>query len=135
MKPYQIIILLLLSSPLGATESRVKGDINCDGKNDIAEITKINNKLKIVVTLNNGKKTNELVFDNANSIHGECLVEKDAHLRIEKLEKDLTKPLGGNPEGYKPSSMCVGLNISGGDCAPIHIYWNHKKNRINWWRE
>jgi hypothetical protein len=24
--------------------------------------------------------------------------------------------------------------LSGGECDPIHIYWNHNTRRLEWWR-
>ena len=134
MKPYQLIVLLLALPSIASAENRVEGDINCDGKNDIANIVYENKKVKVIVTLSNGKKANELVFGLGESISQSSLCGTKAILSAESLAKDLSDALGENPEGYKPSDSCIGLNLRGGECDSIHMFWNHKTNQLNWWR-
>jgi len=133
MKPF-LLILSLLSTSLFASESLVNGDIDCDGKNDIAKTVHTKNKVKVIVELGNGKNSNELIFGLGKSLYQDHLCGNKGSLNSETLEKDLSMMLGKNPEGYKPSSSCIGLRLSGGECDSFHIFWNHKTNQLNWWR-
>jgi hypothetical protein len=37
-------------------------------------------------------------------------------------------------EGFEASPSCKGLMLEGGDCDPIHLYWNRKRRGVSWWR-
>ena len=119
---------------MAASESLVKGDVDCDGINDIAKTVHTKNTVKVIVELGNGKKSNELIFGLGNSIYQDHLCGNKGTLNSETLEKDLSEMIGENPEGYKPSNYCIGLQLSGGECDSFHIFWNHKTKELNWWR-
>ena len=36
--------------------------------------------------------------------------------------------------GCHQSKIAKSLTLSGGKCDPIHLFWNHKRNRMEWWR-
>lgn len=133
MKPYQLIALLIVIPLIASAEIKVEGDIDCNGKNDVAEISIKNKKVKVIVTLNNSKKTNEMEFGLGDSISQSSLCGNKASLHADSLD-DLSDMFGENPSGYKTSKTCIGLNLRGGECDSIHIFWNHKTNQLNWWR-
>jgi len=126
------ILLIVIIFPLAACGNKIKGDINCDGKNDLIEVKTASNEVTVLVTLHNKDEVQRLAFGK-ESIHNECLIGKNIDMTLEK-QQDLVEELGGNPEGYQVSDSCFGLIISSKSCDPTHVYWNHKKNQLNWWR-
>lgn len=36
--------------------------------------------------------------------------------------------------GCKQLAGAKGLFLSGGECDPIHLYWNHLTKQMDWWR-
>ena len=133
MKPYQLIVLLFVLPLIASAGNKIEGDIDCNGKNDIAEIFHKNKKVKVIVTLNGSKKTKEMEFGLGDSISQSSLCGNKASLHADSLN-DLSDMFGENLPGYKTSKTCIGLNLRGGECDSIHIFWNHKTNQLNWWR-
>lgn len=43
--------------------------------------------------------------------------------------------LGETPQGYEICPDCVEIVVGGGECDPIHFYWDTIANRLAWWRE
>ena len=41
----------------------------------------------------------------------------------------------GHLQGYVKSDRTIGLRISDGECDDFHIYWNHDRQSIDWWRQ
>ena len=134
MKHSALTLFIFLSSTCFGAEPKVVGDINCDGKPDSAEIVKTASTVTLKVTLNDGTKANELSFGLGQPDRQDALCGVTPILKDEKLADDLSDALGQNPQGYKASPHCVGLNISDGDCDSIHVYWNHQTKMLNWWR-
>ena len=55
-------------------------------------------------------------------------------LRPESLNIDLRETLGAEPEGFRRSARCKGLNLIAGECDSFHLYWNHVAGELGWWR-
>lgn len=115
------------------SDGRVKGDINCDGRDDFANMIYGNKQVKVIVTLSDGTKSNELEFGLGEPMYQSSLCGNKASLSAEKLS-DLSDIFGENPKGYETSETCIGLRLSGGECDSMHIFWNHETDQLNWWR-
>lgn len=114
--------------------SILKADIDCDGIPDVAKIGYLDRRVRLSVTLGASKKTEFLDFGLGDSMAQDSLCGTKATLTIENIDYDLSEELCDNPEGFKRSMTCKGLNVRGEQCDSIHIYWNHVKKRIDWWR-
>ncbi len=134
MKFYSILFVFLFPVTCFPDSSHVVGDIDCDGNIDTAHISQTGDEVVLTVTLHDGRIANQLVFGLGDSMRQDGLCGVQAYLNPEEMENDLSEILGQNPEGYRPSGACLGLNISGGECDSIHIFWNHVTNEMNWWR-
>ena len=135
MKFYPLLFSLIFFPIACFSETDdVEGDINCDGNKDSARIAQVNDKVVLTVVLHDGTIANELSFGVGDPMRQDALCGMSAHLNSEQMTEDLSVILEQNPEGYRPSSACIGLNISGGECDSIHIFWNHVTNELNWWR-
>jgi hypothetical protein len=42
--------------------------------------------------------------------------------------------LGENPQGYEVCEDCIEIVVSGGECDPLHFYWDTTTNQLTWWR-
>ena len=110
-----------------ANEHKIVGDINCDGKEDIAKMTYTKSKVMIYVTLNDGTKSNEIEFPLGESGYQGSLCGNNPILSLDELEEEMI--------GYKPSKGCIGLNIRvrAGECDSMHLFWNKETGMLNWW--
>ncbi|HEV8394545.1 MAG TPA: hypothetical protein VGQ37_09740 [Vicinamibacterales bacterium] len=36
--------------------------------------------------------------------------------------------------GYPTSTSCKELELSGGECDSVHMFWNLNTKRLDWWR-
>jgi hypothetical protein len=121
----------------GDEKSIVSADINCDGRTDFAILGYEKNVLYVMLVrgeLSETSKVDTLAIGLGNPSSQNHLCGKKAKLNLESQEYDLTEELGENPEGFKKSKICKGLNVSDGMCDSFHIYWNHKTNSLDSWR-
>jgi hypothetical protein len=51
-----------------------------------------------------------------------------------EVEQQFCRPMDEDLPGCKPSKAANSLTLRGGDCDAIHLFWNHKNNRLEWWR-
>ena len=119
-------------------ESLVTADINCDG---IVDHSKIGyDKLSVILMLELGdrKGTELLKFRLSSGISQSSLCGSKVTLSKEEPPKDdddaFKFGLGAVPDGHKSLEGCFDLNLSGGECDSIHVYWNHNRNKLSWWR-
>ena len=60
-----------------------------------------------------------------------AICEAPAKLRVgEQFCRPMDEPL----PGCRESKIARSLNLSGGDCDSINLFWNHETNRMQWWR-
>jgi len=58
---------------------------------------------------------------------------KTAELTVEDLDYNPRQDIGYDLEGFQPSKVCKGLNLSDGLTDSAHIYWNRKAHRFEDW--
>ena len=114
--------------------STVKVDLDCDGVPDSARIGYMDRHVRLAVTLGASSRTQALDFGIGESAAQDSLCGTDVALTVEDTDYDPKDALGDNPEGFVRSKTCEGLNLGDGRCDAMHIYWNHVKKRIDWWR-
>ena len=57
-------------------------------------------------------------------------------LQLEPLDvstKTFKATIGARPDGYHRSTSCMGLRLSGGDNATVHLYWHRRKSELSAW--
>ncbi len=112
----------------------VEGDFNGDGTPDFAMIGYKGDGIVLAVRASSGKRRvyrNDFQKFGIGSSTQAAVCEVPALLSIrEQFCNPMDEPL----PGCRPSEAANSLNLSGGDCDSIHLFWNHKKNRIEWWR-
>ncbi len=79
-----------------------------------------------------GKKsiTQVLEFGVGRGIQA-AICELPAKLEIDNLDCQMDD---GALPGCKANKLAKSLDLSDGQCDSIHMYWNHEKNAMVWWR-
>lgn len=137
--------LLLLVPISGCSEnvkwvddSAVVADIDCDGTQDQSKIGYQNSNVILSVTLGGSDHEQLLSFGLGSGTRQDSLCGATASLSKEippqNNDDTFTYGLGAIPDGHIYRQGCFDLNLSGGECDSIHIYWNHNKNKLYWWR-
>jgi len=128
-------ILSLAQEINWAQTSLIKVDVNCDGIKDTAIIGYVDSDVIVKVNLAGESKHHSLKFGLADAARQDALCGNQADLTAhESNASNLMEIFDELPEGYKVGKGCFDLNLKGGECDSINIFWNHKTNTLNWWR-
>lgn len=110
------------------SKSIVDGDIACDGLSDQAFLGHRNDRVCVGLVRAADQKPQLLEF-GTGADRQDAICEGPGKLGSEALDYDLDRV-----KGFRRSHVCKGLILSGGDCDPIHIFWNPATRSLNWWR-
>lgn len=112
----------------------VKADVDCDGVDDAAQMTYVDGRVHVTVTLAATQARQSLEFGLGDSMAQDSLCGTEVTLVIEGMDYDLVEAFGENPEGFRQSRTCKGLRVEDNECDSMHIFWNHETRHIDWWR-
>ena len=131
----QIIQAVKRIQPIVAWDSTsiVRGDFNGDGRRDAAIMGIYRQRVFVGVVLSTSPrklKTEVLAF-GIGTHSTDSICELPAKLTVESLE---CSPLDAPLPGCRSSSKAVGLALHGGECDPIHFYWDQQNKKLAWWR-
>jgi hypothetical protein len=110
----------------------LSADFDCDGSLDEAFLGHEEGKVFVGVVRAGVERPEILEFSVGRGAQA-AICQEPATLAIESLNYDPTKDVG-EIDGFRRSRRCKGLVLSGGECDPIHLYWNYKTKHLNWWR-
>jgi hypothetical protein len=113
--------------------TRLRADLDCDGAPDQAFLGRAGGRVYIGVLRAGDPRPAILDFGISTGMQNAICAEP-AVLALERLDYDPAEVVGALPEGFRRSKTCRGLDLSGGDCDSIHVFWNHKRGRFGWWR-
>lgn len=129
-------VALRRSKPVGLrwTHSQ-RLDVNCDGAPDEVFTATDQSRFYVAVVLApiTPRSRYSIVSFALSGESQDSLCDRFESLTPEALP-DVTEALGDLPEGYRISTSCQGLRLAAGECDPFHLYWNHGKNALYWWR-
>jgi hypothetical protein len=116
-----------------ADGAAVHADIDCDGQQDVAMVGISKNEVIVAVFRGGRALRPEALTYPALRFEGST-----PQLQAEPLDvsdKTFRSTLGARPDGYHRSTTCMGLRLSGGDGAAVHIFWHHHKRELAAWSQ
>jgi hypothetical protein len=113
-------------------KSGLRADLDCDGRADQAFLGRSAGRVYVGVVRAAATKPEILDFAVDAGIQ-EAICAEPAKLVVESLDYDPSDAVGPI-DGFRRSRTCKGLELSGGECDSVHLFWNHALKRIDWWR-
>jgi hypothetical protein len=112
----------------------VSGDFNDDGKQDYAMVGYKGGGIVLAIratSAGDGQLQTQYLHYRIGRAIQAAICEAPAKLQV---KTQLCNPMDEQLPGCKESPTAKSLRLSGGECDAIHLYWNHKENRMEWWR-
>lgn len=141
MKSLLLLALLVINTVVGADEtvwlksSVYELDIDCDGKEDKVFYGTVGNDFVIKIKSSLYDKSSSLQFGLGQASRQDAICGmKPEFSKFESDSEQLKELFGEVFEGYKSDGLCFDLNIEGGECDSINVFFNHKTQVLNWWR-
>jgi hypothetical protein len=115
------------------TKSGLRADVDCDGGPDQAFLGRSGNRVYVGVIRATVRKA-EIADFAVDAAIQRAICAEPAKLVVESLDYDPTEAVG-SIDGFHRSRTCRGLELSGGQCDSVHLFWNHASKSLDWWRE
>ncbi len=135
------MVALLFSAPSIASDfnwdygSKRLADIDCDGITDEILIRYNETEFQIKVVPSSTKVPSTLNFGLGDPGKQAALCGTEVTIRFYESNSDSIKEEFGEVfGGYQSHPGCFDINLYGGECDSINIFWNHDSKRLNWWR-
>ena len=103
-------------------KSGVRADFDCDGRPDRAFLGRNDGRVYVGLVRAADQKPEVLDFA-VDGRFQEAICAEPAKLVVESLDYDPTDAVGPI-DGFRRSTTCQGLELSGGECDSIHLFWN-----------
>lgn len=113
-------------------ERVVEARLRSDGSMAVAALGIGDSSLLLIVETPRGEDAPVEIPVDSRLQFGVC--GTDASLRVQETSERPFNATGEYPEGYSLCETCVELVVEGGGCDPIHFYWNHVSDSLDWWR-
>jgi hypothetical protein len=110
----------------------LRADFDCDGQVDVAQLGHRAGEVIVGIVPATGREPQLLTFAVGARQH-QAICAEPARLALESLADGLQDDVGPIP-GYPKSTSCKGLELSGGECDSVHVFWNTSSHRFEWWR-
>ena len=136
LKTLAFIVLALSVSCVADASDRfvveVTADFDADGVDDSASLLEVAGKLEIVIQRGGASSAEKqtLEFEVKPSVQA-AVCALPATIEVSALS---CSPMDEALPGCRESSFANQLILSGGDCDPILLYWNHTAGQMYWWR-
>jgi hypothetical protein len=112
--------------------SVLSADFDCDGRRDQVLLGRSPGKVFIGLVRAVPSKPEILEFAVDASLQA-AICQEPAKVEVESLDYDPADAVGKIP-GFRRSRTCRGIQLSGGDCDSVHIFWNHQTKHLGSWR-
>jgi len=117
------------------SEPAHKIDIDCDGVGDSVFLGHIKNDFIVKILASSSKTDSQLQFGLAQPSRQDAICGEAPNFTTYNSDAKAQEMMFDEVfEGYKSGSQCFDLNISGGECDSITVFYNHKTQELNWWR-
>ncbi len=113
--------------------SRVRVDVDCDGKVDDVYLGRQAAKVYVGLLRAAEGPPSVLAFEIGTTAQaGICGEPASIASEALPLPTSADAPAEAAPGATHP--RCRGIRLSGGECDSIHLFWNSKTKRLDWWR-
>jgi hypothetical protein len=119
------------SAMAGSTNSVVKADLVGNGA--VATVTLVQSRRAVTVAVHPARPhaaAQELTF-GVDASRQDAVCGLPASIKVVPLSCGAE---AGLLPGCVQSKSSQAVVLSGGDCDPIYIYWDHVATRLSWWR-
>jgi len=128
--------MLLLSAVLVAAlaQQTLVVDLDADHHLDTVVLNQTRKQIEITVTYGNPKYPSEIFRFPVDPGLEDAVCAVPVTLKREPLDYDLTKAVGYRVDGFVRSPHLYGFAVLDGKCDSLHFFFNHKTNRMQYWR-
>jgi hypothetical protein len=109
-------------------DSALAGNFTCAGRTEQAILGVSKTEIVIAVFVHGLNMRPEVLRYSAENRNPTTV-----KLEAESLDYDPKEVIGYDPDGFKRSRSCHGLNLSDGETDSAHIYWNERLHRFDDW--
>jgi len=112
-------------------ETAVRLDLDANGSVDSAHIGRANGRVYVGLVLGGSDQVETADFAISGSLQA-AICSEPATLSAEEFSNPVEDV--GPLAGARREARIAGLELSGGECDSIHLYWNHDRRKLSWWR-
>lgn len=129
---FALLVLIFSVSTVAASDSTtIKVDLNGDGALDTVTLVQSPHKITISADLGATHSASQTLTFGIDASSQDAVCGLPVKLTIVPLDC-------GTDDGVLPGCRAIrdakGLELSGSDCDPIYLYWDHQAKRLAWWR-
>ena len=111
----------------------VEVDLDRNGQVDTAQLGVSTDSIALRFTVNaESLPVIEIPIDGSQQF-GVCSGSEPS-IRLAAQSEAPGNALGETPQGYEICAKCFEVVVGGGDCDPLHFYWDTTTNKLSWWR-
>ena len=121
-----------LAAEKPATQLRI--DLVGDGKLDTVLLSRGDATVTVLVRFADPARKPERFRFPVDPAREDAVCKRPVRVQAESLDYDLSAATGEDVPGFARSKTAKGFQIVDGTCDSIHFFWNHKTQRMEWWR-
>jgi hypothetical protein len=106
-------------------------DFDCDGRPDLALLGRASGRVFVGMVHGEAGKLRADTLDFAvDPSQQAAICAEPAKLAVDALDDEVAREVLGR----RAPKTCKAIRLIGGECDPVHIFWNPKANHLAWWR-
>lgn len=128
-----LLLNLVLAAALAQPQTLVV-DLDADHRLDTVVLTQTQKQIEVTVTYGNPMYAPEVFNFPVDSSLEDAVCAVPVILKREALDYDLTAAVGYKVDGFARSKNLYGFVVMDKKCDSLHFFFNHKTNKIQYWR-
>jgi len=111
----------------------VEMDLDRSGTSDSARLGVADKSVRLLLTIDSKPLPAIDIPIDGSKEFGICPGSEPSMSVIPQSEAPLNA-LGESPHGYEICPDCTEIVVGGGECDPLHFYWDTVADKLAWWR-
>lgn len=128
------LVLNLVFAAVLAQPQTLAVDLDADHHLDTVVLTQTQKQIEVSVTYGNPTYPSEIFRFPVNPGLEDAVCAVPVVLQREALDYDLTKAVGHKVDGFVRSKNLYGFVVMDKKCDSLHFFFNHKTNKMQYWR-